>query len=159
MLRGSEEIPMLLESNIPLKLLAGGDIASIMTSTSMEEQEVQRKQLREGRMSVSTGGHHKGGSGPFSRKKKARSHNLELTLSSHSCQFFHSAKVCVHTPHWISRQRHAKLFGQGERISQGGSCGDKRRPLTKKTLPYDFTSLTNAKHWAICPKIQIYFFH
>lgn len=40
MWRGSEEIPMLLECNIPLKLLAGGDIASIMTSKAMEEQEV-----------------------------------------------------------------------------------------------------------------------
>lgn len=53
---GSEEIPMLLECNIPLKLLAGGDIVSIMTSKSMEAQQVERKQLREGRMSVSMGG-------------------------------------------------------------------------------------------------------
>lgn len=70
MLGGSEEIPMLLECNIPLKLLAGGDIVSIMTFKSMEEQEVERKQLKEGRMSVSTGGHHKARSGPFRGKKK-----------------------------------------------------------------------------------------
>lgn len=31
---------MLHECNIPLKLLAGGDIVSIMTFKSMEEQEV-----------------------------------------------------------------------------------------------------------------------
>lgn len=69
MFGGSEEIPMLLECNIPLKLLAGGDIASIMTSRSTEEQEVERKQLREGWMSMSTGGHQKAKSGHFPEKK------------------------------------------------------------------------------------------